>query len=69
MLLIVNGQFTHLQPIFDWIEESPWEKVDGYYSGGSISGTDFKRLRSFYTEGYEVMGGTWDNKWLGEDLS
>ncbi len=68
---VVNHKWLVHTPTayIDWIEDTPWEKVDGYYSGGSISGSDFKRLRSFYTEGYDVMGGTWDNKWIGEDLS
>ena len=68
---VVNRKWLVHTPTayIDWIEETPWDKVDGYYSGGSISGADFKRERSFFTEGYEVMGGTWNNKWLGEDLS
>lgn len=68
---VVNHKWLVHTPTayIDWIEKAPWENVDGYYSGGSLSGNDFKRLRSFYTEGYEVIGGTWNNKWLGEDLS
>ena len=68
---VVNRKWLVHTPTayIDWIEEAPWDNVDGYYAGGSISGNDFKRLRSFYTEGYKVIGGTWDNKWLGEDFS
>ena len=68
---VVNHKWLVHTPTayIDWIEESPWSKVDGYYSGGSISGNDFKRTRYFHTEAYEVIGGTWNNKWIGESLS
>ena len=68
---VVNHKWLVHTPTayIDWIEKSPWTNVDGYYSGGTMSGNDFERVRSFYTEGYEVIGGTWNNKWIGEDLS
>ena len=68
---VVNRKWlVHTPTVYiDWIEKAPWTNVDGYYSGGSMQGNDFKRLRSFFTEGYEISGGTWNNKWIGEDLS
>ena len=43
---VVNRKWLVHTPTayIDWIEEAPWDNVDGYYSGGSISGNDFKRL-------------------------
>ena len=67
---VVNRKWLVHTPTayIDWIEPSSavGEITDGYYFGGSKSGID--RLRSFYTEGYEVSGGTWDNRWVGERL-
>ena len=41
-----------------------------YYSGGTMYGSDFSRTRSFQTDGpVNYIGGTWNNKWVGEDLS
>ena len=68
---VVNHKWlVHTPTAFiDWIEPySPQGAItDGYYHGGTSSGID--RLRSFYTEDYDVSKATWDNKWLGEDLS
>ena len=68
---VVNHKWLVHTPTayIDWIEKAPWSNVDGYYSGGSISGNNFERVRSFHTEAYEVIGGTWNNKWIGESLS
>jgi hypothetical protein len=68
---VVNHKWLVHTPTayIDWIEKSPWSLVDEYYSGSPISGQDFTRARSFSTESYDTMGGTWDHKWLSEDLS
>jgi hypothetical protein len=67
---VVNRKWLVHTPTayIDWIEPYSFEGqiTDGYYSGGTSGGID--RLRSFYTEDYDVSGGTWDNKWLGEKL-
>lgn len=68
---VVNRKWLVHTPTayIDWIEpHSPGGQItDGYYSGGSKSGID--RERSFYTESFDVSGGTWDNKWIGESLT
>ena len=68
---VVNRKWLVHTPTayIDWIEphSTGGQVTDGYYYGGSKSGID--RLRSFYTEGYDVSGGTWDNKWVGEKLT
>jgi hypothetical protein len=53
---VVNHKWLVHTPTayIDWVEKAPWSNVDGYYSGGSISGSDFKRVRSFTTENYDV---------------
>jgi hypothetical protein len=68
---VVNHKWLVHTPTayIDWVEKAPWSNVDGYYSGGSISGSDFKRVRSFTTESYDVSGGNWKNVWVGEELS
>jgi len=68
---VVNHKWLVHTPTayIDWIEDSPWSNVGGYYSAGTMSGNDFERVRSFFTEDYDVYGGEWRNKWLGEDLS
>jgi len=68
---VVNHKWLVHTPTayIDWIEDSPWSNVGGYYSAGTMSGNDFQRVRSFFTEDYDVYGGEWRNKWLGEDLS
>ena len=68
---VVNRKWLVHTPTayIDWIEphSTGGQITDGYYFGGSKSGID--RLRSFYTEGYDISGGTWDNKWVGENLA
>ena len=68
---VVNRKWLVHTPTayIDWIEphSDGGQITDGYYYGGSKSGID--RLRSFYTEGYDISGGTWDNKWVGENLA
>lgn len=68
---VVNRKWLVHTPTayIDWIEphSTGGQVTDGYYYGGTKSGID--RLRSFYTEGYDVSGGTWDNKWVGERLA
>ena len=68
---VVNRKWLVHTPTayIDWIEppSAGGQITDSYYSGGSKSGID--RLRSFYTESYDVSGGTWDNKWLSERLT
>lgn len=68
---VVNHKWLVHTPTayIDWVEKAPWSNVDGYYSGGSISGSDFKRVRSFTTENYDTSDVTWKNIWAGEDLS
>ena len=73
---MVNRKWlVHTPTVYiDWIEEYSefipnGNIVNNYYSGGSMTGEDFTRKRSFHTEGYSVSGGTWNNKWLGEDLT
>ncbi len=68
---VVNRKWLVHTPTayIDWIEEDPWQLVDAYYKGKPFTGDDTKRVRSFSTEGYETSGGTWDHKWLSEDLS
>ncbi len=73
---VVNRKWlVHTPTVYiDWIEEYSefipnGNIVNNYYSGGSMTGEDFTRKRSFHTEGYSVSGGTWNNKWLGEDLT
>ena len=70
---VVNRKWlVHTPTVYiDWIEQYSQDGsiVNNYYSGGSMTGEDFTRKRSFHTEEYSVSGGTWNNKWLGEDLS
>ena len=68
---VVNHKWLVHTPTayIDWIEKAPWSLVDEYYSGSPLSGQDFTRVRSFSTEAYDTMGGTWDHKWLSEELS
>ena len=68
---VVNHKWLVHTPTayIDWIEDSPWSLVDGYYTGAPKSGQDFNRVRSFSTEAYETSDATWDHKWLSEDLS
>jgi hypothetical protein len=68
---VVNRKWLVHTPTayIDWIEpySDGGQITDGYYYGGTKGGID--RLRSFYTEDYDVSGGTWDNKWVGENLA
>ena len=56
MLSIESGLY-YITAYIDWIEphNTGGQITDGYYFGGSKSGID--RLRSFYTEGYDISGG------------
>ncbi len=69
---VVNHKWLVHTPTayIDWVEQAPWSNVDSYYSGGTMYGSDFSRTRSFQTDGpVNYIGGTWNNKWVGEDLS
>ena len=69
---VVNHKWlVHTPTAFiDWIDngDKDGERVAGYYRGGNIDGGDLDRVRSFYTEEYEVSSTTWKNKWIAEDL-
>jgi hypothetical protein len=69
---VVNHKWLVHTPTayIDWVEKAPWSNVDEYYAGSPLTGEpDFTRVRSFSTEDYDTMGGTWDHKWMSEDLS
>jgi hypothetical protein len=69
---VVNHKWlVHTPTAFiDWIDngDKDGERVSGYYRGGNIDGGDLDRVRTFFTEDYEVSSATWKNKWTAEDL-
>ena len=69
---VVNRKWLVHTPTayIDWIDngDRDGERVGGYYKGGSSSGGDLDRVRTFYTEDYDVSKSTWTNKWLAEEF-